>query len=130
MVVLSLLLLGQQVGDTFVATGQLLKPVGRHLAINARPVDLALSADGAFLLVKENRGLTVVRTGDWKVVQESRVTGGASLAGVLCGPGGEVVFSDAASGVHFGKLGADGTVAWGQTVQLPRPGTFSALAGI
>lgn len=111
----------QKVGADFTATGQYLRPVGTHITIEGRPVDVALSGDGKYAIVKENRGVTVIRTQDWSVTQSIKVSGGASLHGILATPQGDVVFTDAASGVHFGKLSLDGKVSWGATVQLPKP---------
>src|SRR5262245_32609883 len=47
-------------GATTVTTGQLVRPAGLTVQIPARPVDLALSPDGRFLFVKENKGITVM----------------------------------------------------------------------
>jgi DNA-binding beta-propeller fold protein YncE len=111
----------QQVGDGVVATGHLLDPIGKHLVIKARPVDIALSPKGDFVLVKENRGLTVLKTSDWSIVSEQRVQGGASMHGLVCTPEGNIFFSDAGSAIHTGKIAANGTVTWGKNWTLPVP---------
>lgn len=110
-----------QVGDNFTATGHLLDPVGKRLVINARPVDLVPTQDGKFILAKENRGLTVVKSDDWSLAGEYSVRGGASMHGLVCTDEGKIYFSDAGSGVHTGSIDGDGKVTWGAVWNLPVP---------
>ena len=56
-------------GAMVVPNGQLLRPAGESLAFGGRPVDLALSPDGATLYAKDNRGLLVLDTATWKLRQ-------------------------------------------------------------
>lgn len=110
-----------QVGNSFTATGHLLDPIGKHVVLKGRPVDLRLTSDGRFALAKENRGLTVIRTSDWSIAAELPVRGGASMHGLVCGKDGTLYFSDAASGIHTGRIDGDGKVTWGATWNLPAP---------
>ena len=110
-----------KVGNSFMATGHLLDPVGKHVVLNGRPVDLRLTKDGNFALAKENRGLTVIRTSDWSIASELPVRGGASMHGLVCSDDGTIYFSDAGSGVHTGKIDGQGKVTWGATWNLPTP---------
>jgi DNA-binding beta-propeller fold protein YncE len=115
-----------QVGESVVATGHLLDPIGKHIVLNARPVDLQLTEDGNFALIKENRGLTVVRTSDWSVVSEEKVAGAASMHGLAIGFKGAFSYSDAASSVHTGTIDADGKIVWGAVWKLPTPAVKGA----
>src|ERR1044072_10052559 len=89
-----------KVGNSFMATGHLLDPVGKHVVLNGRPVDLRLTKDGNFALAKENRGLTVIRTSDWSIASELPVRGGASMHGLVCSDDGTIYLSDASHPVH------------------------------
>lgn len=110
-----------KIGDGVVSTGQLLDPAGKQVVINARPVDLVVSGDGAYVLVKSNKGLTVLRTSDWSVASEHAFATGASMHGLIATKAGDVYYSDARSIVHVGKLGADGTVDFTKEIALPKP---------
>src|SRR5438093_13187834 len=52
-----------------VATGQLIRPAGRILQYNSRPVDLALSPDGKTLYAKDTTQLAVIDVANWSVRQ-------------------------------------------------------------
>src|SRR5688500_16400593 len=110
----------QRVDDNLMATNQLLQPVGRHLVMNARPDDMEVTADAKYVLVKENRGLSVIQAADWKTIQEVRVPGGASMHGLLL-QGDQVYFSDARSTIHVGTVSAEGAFKLVRTIPLPKP---------
>lgn len=111
----------QKVGPNFVPSGHLLDPVGKLVQIDARPVDLAVSTDGKFVLVKQNHGVTVLRTSDWTVASQKQFSSGASMFGLICTPSGDVFYSDARSTIQHGQLGDDGTIAWSLPITLPKP---------
>jgi DNA-binding beta-propeller fold protein YncE len=112
----------QQVSDTLMASGQFIAPIGKSLAIPARPVDLALHPNGKWLYAKENRGLTVVDTAAWKVIQELPAQGGASHTGLVVDAAGKRIwFANAASQVHEGSISSEGKVAWTRRIELPKP---------
>src|SRR6476660_1544399 len=52
-------------GGTVVATGQLIRPAGKAVEYHARVVDLALSADGKTLFVKDNSALVSIDVATW-----------------------------------------------------------------
>src|SRR4051812_3621536 len=110
-----------RVNESLMPTGHILDPVGKQLTINARPVDVAASADGQFLIVKHSRGVSVVRTSDWTLASEKNFATGASMHGLVCMPSGLIFDSDASSGVHVGQLGADGKIEWKPDIALPKP---------
>jgi DNA-binding beta-propeller fold protein YncE len=111
-----------RVGDNIVTTGQVLDPTGSQLVISGRPVDLAVSGDGKYVLAKVNKGVTVIKTADWTVASEKTFATGASMHGLVCTATGDVYYSDARSNVHEGHLGPDGTIDWmAQPLVLPKP---------
>jgi len=70
-------------GGHIVTTGQLVRPAGRTIEFNGRPVDVVCTADGRTAFVKDNRGLVVIDVAEWKVVQElAFLKGGGSLNGL------------------------------------------------
>src|SRR4051812_8728120 len=74
-------------GGTIVSTQQLIRPAGKSLQFDGRPVDLCLSHDGKTAFLKGNRYLTVVDLEKWAVKQELEIgDGGASMHGILATP--------------------------------------------
>src|SRR5436305_506235 len=57
-------------GGWIMPTGHKVRSAGETLAIPGRPVGMALGKDGAMLYVKDNRGLWVVGTGNFKTRQQ------------------------------------------------------------
>src|SRR5262249_52422607 len=82
-----------------VPTGQLVRPAGESLAFAGRPVDLALSPDGKWLFVKDNRGLVVIDAAAWKLVQKlpfGKWKGGGSMHGLAVRGDGKRVYATTA----------------------------------
>jgi YVTN family beta-propeller protein len=111
-------------GSHLVATGQLLHPAGESLQFGGRPVDMVLSPDGRTLYVKDNRGIVVVDVETWKVRQELLVgRGGSSMHGIAVAPdGSRVYFSDAGSLLREAVVRPDGSLQWGKSIDMPKPG--------
>ncbi|HTQ09761.1 MAG TPA: alkaline phosphatase family protein [Fimbriimonadaceae bacterium] len=110
-----------RVSDSLMPTGHLLDPAGKQLVINSRPVDLVLSPDGKFAIVKDNQGVKVVKTDDWTLANQYGLKNGASMHGLLCTPAGVIYDSDAHSEIHVGQIGADGSIEWKTDVSVPKP---------
>jgi DNA-binding beta-propeller fold protein YncE len=110
-------------GATVIPTGQLVHPAGRTVEIPARPVDLARSADGQFVFVKENSGVTVIDAATWAVKQRLSLGGApASMTGMaLSRDGAHLYVTDASSGVRDLAVKTDGTIAAARTISLPGP---------
>lgn len=113
--------LQDRVNDSLMPNGQLLDPAGKQALIEARPVDLAVSPDAQYLVVKQNKGVTVLKTSDWTIASENALATGASMFGLLCTANGTVYDSDARSSIHVGQLGADGAIEWKRDLVLPKP---------
>jgi len=111
-----------RVGDNLVPSGQLLDPVGKHIVIGGRPVDLAVSGDGKYVLAKFSRGVEVIKTADMTVASEKLFATGASMHGLVCTPSGDVFYTDARSNVQRGHLNDDGHIDWNTApFILPKP---------
>jgi YVTN family beta-propeller protein len=119
-----------QVGSTYgtarvVATSQLVRPAGLSLPLaGSRPVDLALSADGRTLYVKDNRGLVVVDVATWKVRQQTGFpAGGGSAHGLAVTRDGSRVYATTAGDLLWeGQIGSDGKASLARKFVLPGPG--------
>ena len=111
---------GARVGSAVVApTGQLLRPAGETLEFAGRPVDLALSPDGATLYAKDNRGVVVVDVASWSVRQEASFPeGGGSMHGIAVSSSGEVFATTAQSHLWQGSADAAGQLEWSPTRAL------------
>jgi hypothetical protein len=67
---ISVIKLGEQHdGSIFVPSNQLLRPSGFQLYLPGRPVDLALTPDEKFLLVKNRSDLDLIRISDRTIIQ-------------------------------------------------------------
>lgn len=128
-------LLAQELGDVqlgsaedgafIVANGQLLRPAGESLAFGGRPVDIALSPDGATLYAKDNRGLLVLDAVTWKLRQTlSFGDDGGSLHGIAVSRDGKKVYAtDAMRTLFEAVVGDDGQLAISRKIDLPGPPT-------
>ncbi len=86
---------GPTPGGAVVTTQQLVRPAGRTVAFNGRPVDLVATADGGLVIAKDNRGLVVVDGATWTVKQELRFStkSGASMTGLALSPDGRTLWA-------------------------------------
>src|SRR6516165_5937723 len=83
----------QKDGRIVVPTNQVLQPAGTQVTFPGRPVDLALTADGKTLIVKNMKDLTFVDVADAKVKEKLTHSGGFSVVGLLL-QGDRVYVSD------------------------------------
>jgi YVTN family beta-propeller protein len=113
----------QIVDDSRLPTGQRVQPAGEWVAFNGRPVDLALSHDGKFVLAKDRSALRVIDRKTMKLIQTVDSPGGASLYGLVVARSGEVLFSNSQNGVHVFSPTNDPTNGFGyeltRTLTLP-----------
>lgn len=111
-------------GGTMVATGQLVRPAGRSVEFNGRPVDLVLSRDGKTLMVKDNQGLVMIDTATWKILQRTSFPqGGGSMHGLTFTKDGTSVYATTAGNALWeAKIAAGGVFTWARSITLPGPG--------
>jgi YVTN family beta-propeller protein len=116
-------------GGWRVATGQVVRPIGRMVTFAGRPVDLALTPNGATVVAKDTRGIVVVDARTATLRQElSFPSGGGSLHGIAIG-GGQVYATDSGSKLWIASPSADGRYAWKRSIPLPGPPDKSAAYG-
>jgi YVTN family beta-propeller protein len=110
-------------GSTVVLTGQLVRPAGITVEFAGRPVDLAISPDGATVYAKDNRGLVVVDASAWTVRQELDFGDkGSSQTGLIVSPDGTRVWaSDADRFVHEFEVSKTGVVSLGRRFKFAGP---------
>src|SRR4051812_41466751 len=115
---------GQAVdGGIIASTNQLIRPAGKSVEFNGRPVDAVMATDGKTLFVKDNRDLVVIDVDTWRVKQELALTGtGGSMHGVVLSPDGSKVYLTSAHNLLFeGAIDSEGKVSWARKFDLPKP---------
>jgi YVTN family beta-propeller protein len=100
-------------------TRQIVRPAGEAVQFGGRPVDMALAPDGRTLYVKDNRGVVVIRTASWKVLQELKLEGGTSMHGIAVSADGKRLYvTNAQNDLAVGEIDSDATVTWKQRISL------------
>ncbi|MEX0678770.1 MAG: bifunctional YncE family protein/alkaline phosphatase family protein [Pirellulales bacterium] len=92
-----------QVGDAdperiIVPTNQVLSPLGRQVAYDGRPVDLALSPDGRWLAVLDEDSVLVINPQTAQIVSRAPLKEG-SYAGLVFTPDGKRLLASSMRGV-------------------------------
>ncbi|HUX97350.1 MAG TPA: bifunctional YncE family protein/alkaline phosphatase family protein [Bacteroidales bacterium] len=106
-----------------VPSNQLLRPAGFQVNLPGRPVDLALTQNGRFLLVKNKADLDMIRISDRTVIQSLPFgTNGASFTGICLSPDGKRVYlTDARNQVCIAEIDKNNIMQWSKPVVLPAP---------
>lgn len=106
-----------------VPSNQLLRPAGFQVYLPGRPVDLALTNDGRFLLVKNKSDLDLIRLSDRTIMQTLPFgKNGSSFTGICLSPDGSRVYlSDAMNGVHVAVIDKNRIMQWSDLLILPDP---------
>ena len=112
-------------GGVVVATRQLLRPAGRSVEFEGRPIDLALGPDGGMLFAKDNRGLVAIDVDAGNVAQELPFPGkgeGGSMHGIAVSRDGRRVWATTAQNqLREAEVGEDGRLEWARVIPLPGP---------
>ncbi len=108
-------------GQQSLPSKQILRAAGRQIQFAGRPVDLALSPDGAVAYIKNINSLLVVDTASWRVLQTlSFPGGGASMHGIAVSPNGTRVYATGAGNELYDWVVAnDGIVSFARTIAMP-----------
>ncbi|HWQ90868.1 MAG TPA: bifunctional YncE family protein/alkaline phosphatase family protein [Clostridia bacterium] len=110
-----------QGGGHVMATHQMIRPAGESIEFGGRPVDLALSPDGATLYAKDNRGVVVIDTANWRIRQELKFSGGgSSVHGIVATrDGGRVWVTGSSENLWELKTIAEGKLEPGRKLVMP-----------
>lgn len=121
-------------GSILVPTNQLLRPAGLQVLLPGRPVDLVLTPDERFLLVKNRSDLDLVRLSDRTVLQSLPYSrSGASFTGICISPDGSRIYvTNAENQICVAGLDKGNILHWEDPVILPGPsiGGFPAPGGL
>jgi len=111
-------------GSWILPTGQRVRSAGETLAIPGRPVDLLLGKDGSVLYVKDNKGLWVIGTQDFKTRQRLLFPkgNGASMHGLALSRDGKRLYATTAQRTLLeATIDVRGSLQWSRSIVLPGP---------
>ena len=110
-------------GSILVPTNQLLRPAGFQVYFPGRPVDLALTPDEKFLLVKNRKSLDLIRVQDRTILQSLEFKrSGASFTGLCVSNDGEKIYvTDAKNRICIAVLDKTHILHWEDEIILPSP---------
>ena len=110
-------------GSVLVPSNQLLRPAGFQVQLPGRPVDLILTPDEKFLVVKNIGSLDLVSVPDRVKVQSlSYPESGASFTGICMSRDGRKIFvTEAENRVRAAVLDDRGSLRWNGSILLPGP---------
>jgi YVTN family beta-propeller protein len=104
-----------------VPSNQLLRPAGFQLYLPGRPVDLALTPDEKFLLIKNKDDLNLIRVNDRTIMQSLPLgRNGASFTGICLSPDGHLVYvTYAEDRICIAEIDKNNIMKWRDPVMLP-----------
>jgi len=110
-------------GTVLVPTNQLLSPSGFQVELPGRPVDLALTRDERFLLVKNKADINLIRLSDRTILQSLPfIRSGASYTGICLSPDGQKIYVTDATNRIFVAIMEEGNIMhWSDPIRLPSP---------
>jgi YVTN family beta-propeller protein len=113
----------QSDGSILVPSNQLLRPAGFQVYLPGRPVDLLLTPDGKYLLVKNKDDLDLIRLSDRTVMQSLPFErSGASFTGICMSPDGNRIYvTDADNRICIAEFDKNRVMQWKEPVRLPAP---------
>jgi YVTN family beta-propeller protein len=101
-----------------VPTNQVLSPLGRQVAYDGRPVDLALSPNGRWLAVLDRAQVLVIDPQQAKVMSKARHKGG-SYSGLAFTPDGKKLLASSIGGtIGVFEIEADGEIETLEPIKL------------
>jgi YVTN family beta-propeller protein len=106
-----------------VPSNQFLRPAGLQVYLPGRPVDMALTPDERFLLIKNKGDLDLIRLSDRTILQSLPFqVSGASFTGIcLSGDGRRIFLTDANDRICIADLDRNNILHWTDPVILPKP---------
>jgi YVTN family beta-propeller protein len=96
---------------------------GFQITLPVRPVDLALTPDGRFLLVKNKADIDLIRLSDRTILQTLPFNkSGASFTGLCISPDGRHIYvTDADNRICIAGLDENNIMRWEDPIVLPAP---------
>lgn len=110
-------------GSILVPSNQILRPAGSQVYLPGRPVDMVLTTDEKYLLVKNKEELDLIRLSDRKVIQSLPYeSSGASFTGICLSPDGKRIYlTDAEKRICVAEFDNNKVMHWNKPVVLPDP---------
>ena len=110
-------------GSILVPSNQLLRPAGLQVYLPGRPVDLALTPDENFLLVKNKEDLDLIRLSDRTIMQTLPFNQSeASFTGICLSPDGSRIYlTDAIDRICIAEFDKNKLMQWKDPIILPNP---------
>jgi YVTN family beta-propeller protein len=110
-------------GSILVPSNQLLRPAGLQVYLPGRPVDLALTPDENFLLVKNKEDLDLIRLSDRTIMQTLPFNQSeASFTGICLSPDGNRIYlTDAIDRICIAEFDKNKLMQWKDPIILPNP---------
>ncbi len=113
----------QKDGSVLVPSNQLLRPAGEQVYLPGRPVDLTLTSNGDFLLIKNMKSLDLIRLSDRTVKQSlpyEKV--GASFTGICTSKDNRKIYlSEATSKILVARFDQNNVLSWDSKIDMPKP---------
>ena len=110
-------------GSILVPSNQLLRPAGLQIFMPGRPVDLVLTSNGDYLLVKNMKSLDLIRLSNKSVLQTLPFGDklGASFTGICTSKDSHKVYLSEGSTKIFVALFDGNKLSWEAPVVMPNP---------
>jgi YVTN family beta-propeller protein len=107
--------------DTFVvSTGQLIRPAGKILEYEGRPVDLALTSDARKLFVKDSQHLTEIDVSSWSIRTQLKFPSGAagSMHGIAISADQSRLYVSTSKALCQAVVDGE-SLRWEKSIELP-----------
>lgn len=110
-------------GSILVPSNQLLRPAGFQIYLPGRPVDLVLTKDEQYLVVKNRTDLDLIRIADRTILQSLPYgKSGASFTGLVLSPEGKRIYvTDATERILVAEFDGNRVMQWKDPIILPSP---------
>jgi YVTN family beta-propeller protein len=110
-------------GSILVPSNQLLRPAGYQIYLAGRPVDLALTPDENYLLVKNKEDLDLIRLNNNTLIQTLPFEKDeASFTGLCLSPdGNRVLLTNSTDRICIAEFNQDKLLQWEKPILLPYP---------
>ncbi|MDZ4860757.1 MAG: alkaline phosphatase family protein [Candidatus Hydrogenedentes bacterium] len=121
----------QDDGTYVVPTTQRIEPAGEQILFPGRPVDLALSPDGALLAVKGKNDVIFINRETKQIAQTLKLpSGGNSFCGLAWSRDGNILWNTSPDQFLRGAVRKpDNSFAWEIEILLPGPGDKNSSPG-